>query len=156
MTIADAFNKISVDNGGTASKSGTIAGAIDALNDALAGSDQEAAATIEEAVALLGSHISSGGGGATKHSITYLDASTLEPISACLSDKVKWHDWGGGSGDWVADGEFVSEALPGAILALSGDTQRSLAAAHDADGHYVPMASAYITMPDFGIVVTFY
>ena len=62
MTIANAFNEIAVAHGGTASTSGTIAGAIDALNDALAGSDQEAAATIEDAVRLLGNHI---GGGST-------------------------------------------------------------------------------------------
>lgn len=63
MTIASAFNEIAVAQGGTANTSGTIAGAIDALNDALAGSDQAAASTIEGAVRLLGSHISAGGGG---------------------------------------------------------------------------------------------
>ena len=63
MTIAQAFNEIAVAQGGTANNSGTIAGAIDALNDALAGADQEAAQTIEEAVRLLGAHIGSGGGG---------------------------------------------------------------------------------------------
>ena len=57
MTIAQAFNDIAVAHGGTASASGTIAGAIDALNDALAGSDQQAASTIEGAVRLLGNHI---------------------------------------------------------------------------------------------------
>ena len=65
MTIAEAFNDIAVAQGGAASKSGTIAGAIDALNDALAGSDQPAAQTIEGAIKLLGEHIGSGGGGAT-------------------------------------------------------------------------------------------
>ena len=60
MTIASAFNDIAVEQGGTASTSGTIAGAIDALNDALAGSDQECAQTIEHAVILLGEHISGG------------------------------------------------------------------------------------------------
>lgn len=62
MTIAQAFNDIATAQGGTPSKSGTIAGAIDALNDALAGSDQAAAETIEDAVRLLGAHI---GGGST-------------------------------------------------------------------------------------------
>ena len=66
MTIASAFNDIAVAQGGTASKSGTIAGAIDALNDALAGSDQSAAQSIEQAVRLLGEHIG-GGGGSVKH-----------------------------------------------------------------------------------------
>lgn len=61
MTIAQAFNEIAVTHGGTASTSGTIAGAIDALNDALAGSDQPAACTIEAAVRLLGEHIGGGG-----------------------------------------------------------------------------------------------
>ena len=62
MTIAQAFNDIAIAQGGTASKIGTIAGAIDALNDALAGSDQKAAQTIEDAVRLLGQNIGSGGG----------------------------------------------------------------------------------------------
>ena len=63
MTIAQEFNKLAVSHGGTADSSGTIAGAIDALNDALAGSDQPAAQTIEEAVKRLGEHI--GGGSAS-------------------------------------------------------------------------------------------
>ena len=66
MTIAEAFNDIAVAQGGAASKSGTIAGAIDALNDALAGSDQPAAQTIEGAIRLLGEHIGSGGGATVK------------------------------------------------------------------------------------------
>lgn len=57
MTIADELNAIAVAQGGTASTDGTIAGAIDALNDALAGSDQERAKSIEAAIALLGQHI---------------------------------------------------------------------------------------------------
>lgn len=63
MTIAQAFNEIAVAQGGTAAKSGAITAAIDALNDALAGSDQPQAKTIEQAVRLLGEHI--GGGGAS-------------------------------------------------------------------------------------------
>ena len=62
MTIAQAFNEITVAQGGTPSNSGTVAGAIDALNDALAGSDQPAEQSIEAAVRLLGQHI---GGGPT-------------------------------------------------------------------------------------------
>ena len=62
MTIASAFNDIAVAQGGTAAKSGAITAAIDALNDALAGSDQPQAKTIEEAVRLLGEHIGGGGG----------------------------------------------------------------------------------------------
>ena len=85
MTIAQAFNEIAVAQGGTASKSGTIAGAIDALNDALAGSDQQAASTIEDAVRLLGEHIGSGGeggGGGVEHSITcYTNRYQLTDIS---------------------------------------------------------------------------
>ena len=63
MAIADAINNIAAAQGGTPDKSGTITGAIDALNDALAGSDQRAARTIEDAVVLLGEHIGGGGGG---------------------------------------------------------------------------------------------
>lgn len=65
MTIASAFNEITVAQGGTASKSGSITGAIDKLNDVLAGSDQEAAGTIEGAIRLLGQHIGGGGGSST-------------------------------------------------------------------------------------------
>lgn len=61
MTIASAFNDIAVAQGGTAAKSGAITAAIDALNDALAGSDQPQAKTIEQAVRLLGEHIGGGG-----------------------------------------------------------------------------------------------
>ena len=66
MTIASAFNDIAVAQGGTAAKSGAITAAIDALNDALAGSDQPQAKTIEGAVRLLGEHIGGGGGGTVK------------------------------------------------------------------------------------------
>lgn len=65
MTIASAFNEIAVAQGGTAAKSGAITAAIDALNDALAGSDQPQAKTIEGAVRLLGEHIGGGGGSST-------------------------------------------------------------------------------------------
>lgn len=61
MTIASAFNEIAVAQGGTASKSGTITGALDALTDALAGSDQPAPQTIEAGVRMLGEHIGGGG-----------------------------------------------------------------------------------------------
>lgn len=60
MSIASAFNEITVAHGGTASKSGSIAGAIDKLNDVLAGSDQPGAETIEQAIRLLGQHIGGG------------------------------------------------------------------------------------------------
>ena len=62
MTIASAFNEIAVANGGTADNSGTIAGAVDALTDALAGSDVAQGATIEDGVRVLGEYIGGGGG----------------------------------------------------------------------------------------------
>ena len=62
MTLASAFNDITVAKGGTPNKSGTIAGAIDALNDTLAGSDQPASVTIEGAIKRLGENIGGGGG----------------------------------------------------------------------------------------------
>lgn len=62
MTIASAFNELAVANGGTADSSGTIAGAIDALTDALAGSDIPEGRTIEDNVKILGEHLSGGGG----------------------------------------------------------------------------------------------
>lgn len=60
MTIASAINAITADKGGTPNKGGSIAGAIDALNDALAGSDQPASMTIEAAINKLGENIGSG------------------------------------------------------------------------------------------------
>lgn len=75
MTIAQAFNEIAVAQGGTAAKSGAITAAIDALNDALAGSDQQQAKTIEQAVRLLGEHIG-GGGGDTQYPVIQYDDDT--------------------------------------------------------------------------------
>lgn len=87
MTIASAFNSIAVAQGGTANTSGTISGAIDALNDALAGSDQHGAQTIEQAVLLLGEHIGGGGGGSSKLYYFGPDptAATYEPGSVALA-----------------------------------------------------------------------
>lgn len=61
MTIADAFNDITVANGGEPDTSGTIAGAIDKLVDTLAGEDLPERATIEESVAVLGQYIAGSG-----------------------------------------------------------------------------------------------
>ena len=83
MTIASAFNEITVAHGGRPSKGGTIAGAIDALNDTLAGSDQPAANTIEGAIRLLGQHIGTGGGGAAHDIHCYMvdeQSMTMEPL----------------------------------------------------------------------------
>lgn len=76
MTIASAFNDIAVAQGGTADNSGTITGAIDALNDALAGNDQERADTIESAVKMLGDHIGGGGPSITVESLTVTENDT--------------------------------------------------------------------------------
>lgn len=88
MTIASAFNEITENLGGTPSTSGTIAGAIDALNDTLAGSDQQAAMTIEGAIRLLGENIGGGGGGGTYRVVLVeLDGQTPKAItSASVSD----------------------------------------------------------------------
>lgn len=61
-SISQAFNEITTAQGGTPDTSGSITGAIDALNDTLAGSDQPKASGIAEAVTLLGEHIGGGGG----------------------------------------------------------------------------------------------
>lgn len=76
MTIAQAFNEIAIAQGGAASTSGTIAGAIDALNDALAGSDQASAQTIEDAVRLLGQNIGGGGSSVTVEALTATENKT--------------------------------------------------------------------------------
>lgn len=88
MTIASAFNEIAVAQGGTAAKSGAITAAIDALNDALAGSDQPQAKTIEQAVLLLGEHIGGGGGGSHK---VYLVQQSQGSMVSSLDLSVK--DW---------------------------------------------------------------
>ena len=75
MTIADAFNEIAAAQGGEPNYSGTIAAAIDAVNDALAGSDQPAAQTIEGAVRLLGQHIG-GGSSVTVEALTATENKT--------------------------------------------------------------------------------
>lgn len=62
MTIASAFNEIVIAQGGDPDNSGTICGALDALNDTLAGEDNPAPRTIEQGVRMLGEHIGGGGG----------------------------------------------------------------------------------------------
>ena len=99
MTIAQAFNEIAVAQGGTASTSGTIAGAIDALNDALAGSDQKSAQTIEDAVRLLGQNIG-GGSSVTVESLTATENKTYtapegkaySPVTVNVSGGTSTHD----------------------------------------------------------------
>ena len=70
MTIAKAFNEIAVAQGGTADTSGTIAGAIDAVNDALAGSDLPKKPRIEDGIRVLGQYI--GGGGLDGAGLIYI------------------------------------------------------------------------------------
>lgn len=123
MTIAQAFNEITVAQGGTPNYSGTISGAIDALNDALAGSDQPAAQTIEGAVRLLGQHI--GGGGGTAHSIacyTIDQQYNITPIADCAYKGV----WSGENG-FVADTEtgVVTELLPGEVFVIKPSDYQS-------------------------------
>lgn len=81
MTIASAFNEIAVANGGQADTSGTIAGAVDALTDALAGSDVAQGATIEDGVRVLGEYISGGGGGSISSTVyRVFDKSASAPV----------------------------------------------------------------------------
>ena len=89
MTIAQAFNEIAVAQGGTPSTSGTIAGAIDALNDALAGSDQKAAQTIEDAVRLLGQNI--GGGGLQTATLTVVN-NTNSSVQLQVPNIIEYED----------------------------------------------------------------
>lgn len=86
MTIASAFNDIAVAQGGTAAKSGSITAAIDALNDALAGSDQPQAKTIEAAVRLLGDHIGGGGGDFTTAKATIQNGGQAPIFLSCALD----------------------------------------------------------------------
>lgn len=123
MTIASAFNEIAVAQGGAASKSGSIAGAIDALNDALAGSDQQAAQTIEDAVRLLGANIGSGGS-----DIEYnihcgrMNPQTFEvtEVANCAYKGV----WDSESGKFVADTAtgIIDKSHPGESIVLYDGT----------------------------------
>ena len=140
MTIAQAFNEIAIAQGGTANTSGTIAGAIDALNDALAGSDQEAAQSIEAAVRLLGQHINAGGGGgggeAQKYAIKcYTRADVLDPdveVASFVCKAVFDDD----DGYYTADtsGGNLTEAEAGAVLIGNGEV--------DEDGHVVTVVTS--------------
>ena len=69
-TIADELNAISVEHGYTGAAPKTIAGAIDALADTLAGTDVEGKRTIAGAVKALAPYIG-GGGGTTLGSMQY-------------------------------------------------------------------------------------
>ena len=100
MTIASAFNDIAVAQGGTASSSGTIAGAIDALNDALAGSDQESCQTIEGAVRLLGEHIGGGGSSVTVEALTATENKTYTAPEGKAYSPVTVNVAGGGSTEY--------------------------------------------------------
>ena len=62
MTIANAINDITVAQGGTASAGGRVTDALDALADALAGSDVPEGRTIEDNIAIVGQYIGGGGG----------------------------------------------------------------------------------------------
>ena len=118
MTIASAFNEIAVAQGGTAAKSGAITAAIDALNDALAGSDQPQAKTIEGAVRLLGEHIGGGGGG-TEYNITcYKAGATPSDPFVELEPCAYIGEWDAQSGHFVPSGEVVTKAKGGDIIVL--------------------------------------
>ena len=111
MTIASAFNEIAVANGGTADNSGTIAGAVDALTDALAGSDVAQGATIEDGVRVLGEYISGGGGGTvdvyTNFDGTDWPAPTIDGVAVTLEPVTG------------AEGFFKFSAPVGAIVSMS-------------------------------------
>ena len=138
MTIASEFDKITVKLGGTPSNGETVAAAIDALNDALAGSDQPCAQTVEQAVALLGEHISAGGGGggggAQKHTVTVKkttdneDSYEYETVSGACSKasyrKIIDADPDAGMPDiyaYAPSSDTVTEAEPGDLLCVEID-----------------------------------
>lgn len=159
MTIASAFNEIAVAQGGTAAKSGAITAAIDALNDALAGSDQPQAKTIEQAVRLLGEHIGGGGGG-TEYSITcyHFDGEGLTPIDSIIHSAV----WNLETSWWKAAGGAVTKAKPGDVLMPEGITYGQIlgvATSLEEDAMYYPYSDpnhgGAIVMPAHDICVIF-
>lgn len=155
MTIAQAINDIAAAQGGTPARPATIAGAIDALNDALAGSDQQAARTIEDAVVLLGEHIGGGGGG-TEHAITCYQATEdgegFEPISPVM------HVGKPHSGSWIVEpgSEAVASAAGGTVL-VSEDPAVIVAAIAiiGEDDHELPFDDAknIVVMPDYDLAI---
>lgn len=169
MTIASAFNDIAVEQGGTAAKSGAITAAIDALNDALAGSDQPQAKTIEQAVRLLGEHIGGGGGG-TEYNITCYDSGSqgtppAQVDSFVYKTKVSvYQDPEYGDTYYLEPtGEPISSAMPGECLALlEGSSISYIASGRDDNSYLFPSGtidaaesksySAFI-MPAHDIVV---
>ena len=124
MTIAQAFNEITIAQGGTASTSGTIAGAIDALNDALAGSDQQAAQSIESAVRLLGQHIGGGGSSVTVEALTATENKTYTAPEGKAYSPVTVNVSGGGAESevylWNVNNDENFGTMPSAIYCVSG------------------------------------
>lgn len=98
MTIASAINEIAVAQGGAASKGGSISAAIDALNDALAGSDQAPARDIEGAIKLLGEHI--GGGSTPTGTITITENGEGIDVAQYAYADVNVSGGGYGTVDW--------------------------------------------------------
>ena len=158
MTIASAFNDIAVAQGGTASQSGTIAGAIDALNDALAGSDQESCQTIEGAVRLLGEHIG-GGSSITVEALNVTENDVYTAPEGKAYSPVTVNVSGGGSSDYsIAEVVFTNNAthLFNIIVPnLYEDSMYSSIDSEDIDGEtpfdivlYKGSAIAYIQMND--------
>lgn len=112
MTIQKAFNDIAVAQGGTAATEKTITAAIDALNDALAGSDQPQAQTIEQAVRLLGEHIgsSSSGGGNTN----WFGANPQ--LIKESSDKISFADMGFDDWTYSTTSTTITQAVTSATI----------------------------------------
>ena len=148
MTIASAFNDIAVAQGGTAAKSGAITAAIDALNDALAGSDQPQAKTIEQAVRLLGEHIGGGGGGDIPAGYYVISRDSYHRLDKTWSEINTMYDNGAG---WIfiaspdSNPQFVSNVVheDGTYGVLATDiTDNTILvpyATDSADGYPMPM-----------------
>lgn len=84
-TIAQELFAIAEAQGGTASGyPHTIAGAVDALTDALAGSDVDSGRTIAEAVAVMGEYIGGGGGSTNTLYMRYSDMGDEKPFDGCV------------------------------------------------------------------------
>lgn len=84
-TIADELNAISVEHGYTGAAPKTIAGAIDALADTLAGTDVEGKRTIAGAVKALAPYIGSGGGGTTLGAMVYIESQSSSAVNFSVS-----------------------------------------------------------------------
>lgn len=140
-TIADELNAISVEHGYTGAAPKTIAGAIDALADTLAGTDVEGRRTIAGAVKALAPYIGSGGGGS-------LGELQLSPLTTGYDDTPPVV---GEAMPPMADGMAAFDLLMGeTTVAYNVDKVEKLSAGLNVNLSCSAVNSAYMVAYSFG------